>query len=215
MKPRILLHGRGAKVPFYIEAVEHSGGIPVHKFLDDLSANYDGLLLCGGGDIDPSRYGQNNNASVGIDLARDAAELALIEAFVTAGKPILGICRGIQILNVYFGGTINQHIATAEAHQHQPDAVHVLTSLGESALSKLYGPRFPVNSNHHQAIGKLGNGLTVTQVCEADGVIEAIAHESLPIIGLQWHPERMCLSRQREDTVNGIEILRYFVNLCT
>lgn len=215
MRPKILLSAK-SKIQFYIDAVEHCGAIADARYLPSVNAeDYDGLILCGGSDTHPKYYGEDLNGSVNIDLDRDECEMALAEAFIKAGKPILGICRGCQLLNIYLGGNLIQHIDTFEDHKKEGDAVHEVVAVDEGVASLLYGSSFFVNSMHHQAINKLGEGLKITLRSKKDGIIEAIEHESLPIIGFQFHPERMCLTRRRDDTVDGIDIFKYFIGVCT
>lgn len=214
MKPRILLSVK-SNIQFYVDAVEHCGGEADARYLPRVNADdYDGLILCGGSDIHPKFYGEDIRGAVNIDLERDECEIALAEAFVRSGKPILGICRGCQLINIYFGGSMIQHLDTYKDHKKEGDAVHEVISEEEGAASLLYGAEFSVNSMHHQAINDLGSGLKVTLRSKKDGIIEAIEHERLPIIGFQFHPERMCLSKRREDTVDGIEIFKKFIGKC-
>ena len=213
MQPKILLLN-GPATPYYREAVAAWGGIPVEAKLPPLSTDFDGLILCGGADLHPENYGQQIWGSVNIDPARDANDIAFARAFLAAGKPILGICRGHQVLNVVLGGSLHQHIPTTSAHRAEGDAVHPVITRGESFLRSLYGDRFFVNSHHHQAVDRLGAGLRVTLLCPDDGTVEAFQHETLPVFGVQFHPERMCLTRERPDTVNGLPIFREFVTLC-
>ena len=212
MQPRILLLN-GPDTPYYRDAVTQCGGIAIEGKLPEVSTDYDGLILCGGADIDPAYYGEALAGSVGILPERDKNDFAFTKAFVEAGKPILGICRGHQILNVYFGGSLCQHIPTTDLHRIPGDAVHWVAAEEESFLSRVYGQRFRVNSHHHQGVNRLGKDLRITLRCEADGTVEALAHDSLPIFSVQWHPERMCLSREREDTVNGLAVFRHFLQL--
>lgn len=136
-----------------------------------LAALCDGLVLPGGGDI---------------GSALDAAEAGVIRYCIAAGKPILGICRGMQALNVYFGGTLYPDIP---GHRiAEGDARH--PTRAEGPMAALLGAKPTVNSNHHQAIHRLGEGLRPCQWAE-DGIIEAVVHETLPILGVQYHPERM------------------------
>ena len=211
MKPRIILAAKQKKEN-YVEAVKACGGIPVLEYTLDELDSFDGLILCGGGDIDPAYYGEPINGSVNIDAERDAAEFAVAKAFLKTGKPILGICRGCQLLNILFGGTLYQHIETAGMHKanENGDMVHPVIAASGSIVAELYGDRFTVNSAHHQAVKTLGEGLRVSMKSE-EGVIEGIEHESLPIVGVQWHPERMCCCHRRADTVDGIEIFRHFM----
>lgn len=215
-EPKILLSGN-KKLEFYVDAVNGTGGIADAKYLPRVADNYDGLILCGGNDINPKYYGEDINGSVDIDYERDKVELELLKAFVKAGKPVMGICRGFQLINVYFGGTLYQDIENAKQHSSYADfdLIHGVTAVKDSILHKLYGENFVVNSYHHQAIKKLGDNLKVTLTSADKTVIEGFEHNSLPIFGVQWHPERMCFSKRRNDTVDGATIFEYFVDLCS
>ena len=199
----------------YPEAAEACDAAALAAYLPEpMAERCDGLILSGGGDVDPGRYGEENAACFGVDRERDEAEFRLIRAYLEAGKPILGICRGHQVLNVFFGGTLIQHLPAAEAHvpDKNGDRAHETRSEPGSFLSALYGERFSVNSAHHQGIGRIAPELTPVQWTE-DGVIEACAHRTLPVYSVQWHPERMCLGRARADTVDGLGLFRWFVDL--
>ena len=214
MKPRILLSGNG-KRDNYIDAVNNCGGIAVPQYCPDVSTEYDGLIICGGNDIDPAYYNEKMNGSVNIDARRDIAEFALAKVFAEKKKPILGICRGCQLLNVAFGGSLYQDISNASEHCSfsDYDLVHKVTVKKDSFLYKMYGAEFYVNSFHHQAIKETGNGFDVLATAYGT-TIEGIIHKELPIFGVQWHPERMCFANKREDTVDGAEIFNFFIKLC-
>ena len=164
----------------------------------------DVLLLPGGGDVHPRFYGQAMNGAESLDEARDARELALTDAFLRAGKQIIGVCRGLQVLNVCFGGTLRQHI---EGHS-QIDGVDRLHAINTAPgfLRELYGARCTVNSAHHQAVWRLGTGLQVL-ACADDGTVEAIGHRTLPVFAVQWHPERLCGPFVRPETAGGAGLL--------
>lgn len=199
----------------YVDAIEKCGAIPITTNSDDDILNADGLLLCGGGDIHPQYYGEDIDGSVKIDEERDKNEFLLVERFLQTGKPIMGICRGYQLLNIYFGGSLYQHMENAAVHKGKGcDLVHDVKLVGDSFVRDLYGDVFPVNSAHHQAIKKLGKHLKVTMVSVDDSVIEGMEHESLPIFGVQWHPERMCFKKSRDDTVDGSLLIKYFIEMC-
>ncbi|MBC5748753.1 gamma-glutamyl-gamma-aminobutyrate hydrolase family protein [Dysosmobacter sp. NSJ-60] len=146
------------------------------------------LLLPGGGDLEPWRYGQKNTASRGLEPERDAAELALMEYFTTLRRPVLGICRGLQTVNVFFGGTLCQDISEHGACDGVDRRHRVRTAT--SPLQELCGETCVVNSAHHQAADRLGAGLQAIQWTD-DGVIEALCHRTLPVWAVQWHPERL------------------------
>ena len=214
MKLRLLL-AANQKKELYANAVETCGAIADVKYAPDDNVDYDGLILCGGNDINPSYYNKEINGSINIDDTRDEAEFALLKKFLKTGKPILGICRGYQLLNVALGGTLIQHLETVQAHRKAtpPELVHCANAEKGSIFESLYGERFSVNSYHHQGLDKIGNGLRVTMRSD-DGLPEAFEHETAPYLGVQWHPERMCLEQKRNDAVDGIKIFEYFLSLC-
>ena len=122
---------------------------------------------------------------------RDAFEIALLDAAVSSGLPILGICRGPQLINIAAGGTLHQHLPEHAATDGPPDATpHTVLTVEGSQLHKMYGPEVAVNSLHHQAVDELGDGYIAT-AHSPDGIIEGIEHTELPILAVQWHPELM------------------------
>lgn len=182
---------------------------------DSLACLCDGLVLPGGGDIAPSLFRCQNIGSRNIDEALDRFQLALLHSFLRAGKPVLGICKGLQIINVAFGGTIIQNLNPSSLDIHawdKKDRIHATKAPKGSFPFHLYGPRPVVNSAHHQAAGSIGNGLRVAQYAE-DFVVEALYHEKMPVLGVQWHPERMCFAHARQDTGDGSLLLKYFLSL--
>ena len=215
MKPRILISTGGGNAANYLAAVEAAGGVGEARYLPSPDLSYDGLLLTGGDDMDPALFGRENRGSQGIDRARDEAELSLLDAFLSANKPVLAICRGHQVANVWLGGDLIQDLGPELVSFHRKeegDQVHLIRAEEGSLLHRLYGPVFPVNSSHHQALGRLGRGLRVSARSE-DGVIEAVEHDTLPLISVQFHPERMTGALARPDTVDGGEIFRAFVEM--
>lgn len=213
-KPRILLSAN-KNMQYYVDAVEGAGGIAVAKYLPEVDTDYDGLILCGGNDIDPKYYNEPMDGSVNIDSDRDTVEFALLKAYTKKGKPIMGICRGCQLINIYFGGSLYQDLAESALHTNRTDfyIAHEVTTTENSLLNRLYGNSFSVNSSHHQAVNKLGEELFPTAFWQGK-YVEAYEHSKLPVFGFQWHPERMCFSQTREDTVDGSKIFEYFIKLC-
>ena len=198
----------------YCIALRECGIEPIRSLDLSLAADCDGLLLPGGGDADPALYGQENMGSNPPDPQRDEDELNLFALFRALNRPILGICRGHQMINIALGGTLIQDLPD-ERHRHDgetdTDRVHPVT-VTHPLLAELYGEYFVSNSSHHQAIGRLGEGLSVTCVAD-DGVIEGIVHESGQIIGVQFHPERMAFANRRCDTADGAAIFRLFADM--
>ncbi len=233
-KPRIAIPEIDQNVTNYTRAVLAAGMEPVvisvqleqvqqmfqQEYMDysEFRAEaYDGLLLPGGGDVNPRRYGQENQGSIMIMDALDELQFTMLDDFVKSEKPVLGICRGHQVINVYFGGTLIQHLPASFRHFREldePDKAHRCIAQAGSWLAKLYGTEFPHNSAHHQAVDRLGAGLVVDSRCPEDGTVEALHHCALPIYSVQWHPERMCLELSRNDTVNGLPVMRFFGRLC-
>lgn len=171
----------------------------------------DGLVFPGGGDITPAFFGEMDHGSRSIDTELDILQLQALECGIKRRIPILGICKGMQIINVGLGGSIIQDLPTADLHRYQgTDQYHEITNVPGSFLQRLYGDTIIVNSAHHQGLGKLGKGLQVTSRCPLDQCIEAICHESLPIIGVQWHPERL---DPANTNITGFALLSCFLSL--
>lgn len=153
----------------------------------------DGLLLPGGGDMDPKFYGQARIPACGEpNLLRDAAEPLLLRAFLAADKPVLGICRGIQVMNAVLGGDLYQDIKPFEHLPHNDHwaKVHTVTVRRGTLLSRILGQdTVLVNSQHHQAVDRVAPGFTLAALSE-DGIVEAIEKPDAGFcLGVQWHPE--------------------------
>lgn len=210
----VFIRGNRGDFANYTAALAACGAEPVLSMNPADAERCGGLLLPGGADVNPALYGQKNTASRGIDDSRDRDELALIRRFFAFGRPILGICRGHQVLNVAFGGDLIQDVPDPARHVALGDAgdnVHPVRA-GHPFLQGLYGERFCVNSAHHQAAGRLGRGLLETCV-SADGINEGFIHENGLVIGVQFHPERMGFAHRRPDTVDGRKIFESFLAL--
>ncbi len=208
-------YGKLSLLDNYVKALTAAGMCPVVSEQIEACVGCDGLLLPGGGDSDPCLYGQENHACRNIDLGRDLKELELVRRFVAEKKPILGICRGHQLLNIAFGGDVIQDIPTGAQHMQvdEIDQLHETRLAGDSVLAKLYGNQAVVCSAHHQAVGRLGEGFSAVQWTN-DGVIEAMTHRQLPILGVQWHPERQAFEKKRAGAQDGSKIFSCFRRLC-
>ena len=210
MKPKLLLSVK-QNAHIYEAAFKACGAEATAAYLPEVDLSYDALVLCGGEDVDPAYYGAENTACGPLDPRRDQAELALLDAYVKAGKPVMGICRGMQLINVYFGGSLQQHIDTVETHRQSKEhyTVHPVQVEPGSYLESLYGREFYINSYHHQAVERLGEGLRV--VARSGDIAEGVVHETKPVFAVQWHPEKLSFDWAREDAINGEELLRHFV----
>ena len=211
----------------YIEGVNNAGGLavllpldPGPGMLEEWTDRFDGFLLSGGADIDARYYGEENLKSNGaISPYRDRLEIGLAKAVVEAGKPLLAICRGVQVLNAALGGTLYQDIHSQirdrELLKHWQEAPgwYPVHDVGLARDTKLWDcfrrDSLGVNSYHHQAVKDVGKGLKVAARA-GDGIIEALEHESLRFgVGVQWHPEVMW----REDR-EFLKLFEAFVEAC-
>lgn len=193
MRPLILIYGGESHYENYCRALDDAGmRCVVSDCVAELSA-YHALLLPGGGDF------QNNTLP--------ASEREVIAAFIRLGRPIFGICRGMQALNLYFGGTLYDYVP-----RHQRSGSDILhKTYARGMLAQLLGSTPVVNSNHHQAVARLGRELTVCQWAP-DGVVEGVFHRRLPVLGVQWHPERQSFALRRGDAADAAPIWRWFAS---
>lgn len=209
-------YGDIALLDNYVKALTATGMEPVVSTDPNASSECGALLLPGGCDSDPSFYGQENTHCRRIDIDRDRVEIELTRRFCAAKKPILAVCRGHQLLNFFFGGDLIQDIAEKERHDGRSDgtdALHGTTILPGSFLAPLYGGAAVVTSSHHQAVGRLAPVLRAVQWAP-DGIVEGLEHESLPIWGVQWHPERQAFTRRREGAADGARLFDAWHALC-
>ena len=210
----------------YSEAIEKSGGLPIllpyvkdGEVISQFTEICDGFVFTGGADISPLYYGEEPSAACGvIQHLRDKLELAAFERIIRTNKPILAICRGIQLLNVALGGTLYQDIPSeipSDISHRQLEPVdspsHSVTVVSGTPLSEIAGGAeiITANSFHHQAIKTLGRGLSVMANAD-DGIIEAVyADGERYIRGYQWHPERLV---DKDD--NNRRIFDSFIKAC-
>ena len=177
----------------YRAALERAGAevVPLYP-TDAIPPDLDGLMLSGGGDIAPDRYGANDECCQGVDPARDELEIAAALTAIERGLPVLGICRGFQVINVVRGGQLLQDIPGHNPEERDGLIPHAVQPTAGSLLAAATsGQPLTVNSRHHQAVTRdvLGKGLVVT--AEVDGLVEAFeATDRHWVVGVQWHPER-------------------------
>lgn len=191
----------------YIQAVKSAGGLPIilpliksKTVIQEYVELCDGFLFCGGGDITPLLFGQEPATNVGkTDITLDLFQIRLMKAVLTADKPVLAICRGMQVLNVSCGGTIYQDINLVDFDtiNHMQNSIsrrdisHKVIFEPESKVHKILGSFAYTNSFHHQSIDRLGKGLAVSGFT-GDAIVEAIEMPSHTfVLGVQWHPESM------------------------
>jgi gamma-glutamyl-gamma-aminobutyrate hydrolase PuuD len=199
---------RAAVLPAsYFELVASAGGRPLllpptgtspdgpGAAADEVVAVLDGLVLTGGGDVDPLAYGEDPAPEVaGVDPTRDESERALLAAALRLDLPVLAICRGCQVLNIELGGTLHQHLPDVVGHLEHRSAPYVfgdvaVATVPGSVTAAVFGDEPTVRCSHHQAIRELGGGLVAT-ASTADGVVEAVELPSARfVLGVQWHPE--------------------------
>jgi putative glutamine amidotransferase len=209
----------------YPAAIERAGGVPLVipplldlAFVPDLLAGLSGLVLSGGPDIDPLHYHQRPHAHIGETFAQlDLLELALLHEAARIDLPVLGVCRGHQMINVFYGGTLYQDLPSdaSSAVRHRSKEVsgqaeHTIHVTEGSQLARVVEQGSHVNSFHHQAIHQLGQGLVVSATAP-DGIIEAVEDPTRSLLlGVQWHPE--ALQSPRKQSVFSLlvkESLRY------
>ncbi|MBQ1467526.1 MAG: gamma-glutamyl-gamma-aminobutyrate hydrolase family protein [Solobacterium sp.] len=196
----------------YIRAIERAGGMPVwlpamgnQEILEELLDRCDGILVSGGHDMDPSRYGEENTDTGSFCVKRDEQDLFVTRYALEKDKSLLAICRGIQVLNVACGGTLYQDLQKAGYQNHsggdrpRNEGWHEVLLESGSLPAEIYGKqRILVNSYHHQAVKDLGEGLTIAGV-SGDRVTEAIVYpENRFAVGVQWHPEMMYDSSEQD-----------------
>ena len=185
----------------YTKSIAAAGGLPVQLTRDadveDIVSRLDALVIAGGADIEPSRYGAEPDEKLGVvEPERDEWEFALYAAARRRGIPVLGICRGFQLVNVAHGGTLVQDVALEDGAGHPQwdvdgrQATHSVRCINDTIIAEVYGKQvdMAVNSLHHQVVDRLGGDLTVGAVA-SDGVFEAVTTSDGRVLAVQWHPE--------------------------
>lgn len=185
----------------YVDFVTAAGGVPVvlpataAERARSAVAGIDALILSGGPDVDPGRYGaEPDDQAESNNPLRDAWELAVLDAALARDIPVLAICRGLQVLNVAYGGTLHQHlpnVVRSQAHRISIGTFHhnSVRTVAGSRLERLIGPAVDVPCHHHQSVAEVGPGL-VASAYAADGVVEGLEDsERSFVVGIQWHPE--------------------------
>lgn len=202
----------------YVKAVQLAGGLPFVLPIGpkELAKSYveqiDKLILAGGQDVSPKFYRQKQTVNGHYSQARDEFELALLEEALLQNKPVFAVCRGMQLLNVFFGGTLRQELQSFTKILHMQDPVpkeqpsHDLLIEKESALYSIYGKKSRVNSFHNQAVNRLATDLKEVAFCP-DGVIESIEAKQRKILAVQWHPDFAY-----EVQPNEMKVFDYVVN---
>lgn len=179
-------------------------------------AQADGLVLPGSSqDMNPKLWGEKDQCSNDINDALDQIQWNMMDLAVSRRMPVLGICRGMQLINVYFGGTLIQDLPCSNAHKMTvPEHYHEVLYGASGRLRALIGEASEVNTRHHQGVGRIGDGLIVEAVWSdgEDAVAEAVAHQTYPILGLQWHPEKMYLFGDEGHKSDAEKLLRWWLS---
>jgi|LSQX01.3.fsa_nt_gb putative glutamine amidotransferase len=214
----------------YGDAIMAAGGIPVimgnERIPEDYAQIADGLLITGGESVHPRYFGEtfdnlaNNSMETikflrwGCNIARDEMEFAVYNEFVKLGKPVMGICRGMQLINAATGGKNDLDFPRRHPVEHNMGVSHKVEADLESIVGRMLGQEFLANSFHRDCVVSTGPDVRVT-ARSVDSIIEAIEHIKLPIMGVQFHPERMCGNHPTPifgpDATN---LFRYFLNIC-
>ncbi len=205
---KIAILGRKKDTDNYERFLGENAFVPVTTLNPGELSSCGGLLLPGGGDITPAFFGEKDKGSKNIDTELDILQFQALELCMRYGLPVIGICKGMQLINIALGGTIVQDMEESGLHiQPGQDIYHSTYIDRNTFLHRLYGDIALVNSAHHQCLNRIGANLQVVQRCCRDNCPEAIVHRTLPILGLQWHPERLDPS---QTTLSGAPLLSFF-----
>ncbi|EPY52328.1 peptidase family C26 protein [Schizosaccharomyces cryophilus OY26] len=220
IRPTIILSvGYANHLPLYVEAIVKAGGTPIVIYpglpKSKIPTQVDGVILAGGESVHPSRYGEEYkpNVPISMDLVRDDLEWAIVDFAMKRHLPILGICRGCQLLNVYFGGSLHQQVSHAGYNDvHRPEKgkdylAHKVVAHSGHLLSILGPKPVFVNSIHDQGIHTVGMGLKPTVFAE-DGLCEGLESVDGNVLGIQWHPEAIL-----EKQPHAPSVFRYVVEV--
>ena len=224
-KPKaLILDCSGRNDPFRVRDYLEKTGFFVKVVTDDVRINhrkdvmvkdYDALVIPGGNSVNPSFYGkkkENSHSHFGKKV-NDRIQIEAVKKFSEAKKPVLGICRGCQLVNVAFGGTLTQCLGSS--HSHLGGKYRKVKIEKNSWLYKRFGPSLKTLHSHHQNVKKLGKGLYATQWDKKDGNVEAFQHKKLPVYGLQWHPDSWKGRDGRRKTYRiGRAVLEEFRSVC-
>jgi Predicted glutamine amidotransferases len=195
----------------YVKGVQAAGGLPMvlpiaePEYAKEYIARIDKLILAGGQDVSPHYYHKTQVTPGNYLQTRDRFEMALLEEALKQDKPVFAVCRGMQLMNVYFGGTLKQELADfsdvdhmQKLPQHVPS--HTVLTNQTSALHTIYGTKGYVNSFHHQGVDELARTLNVGATCP-DGLIEAIEAPKQRLLGVQWHPDFAYQTQKEEQAI--------------
>lgn len=192
----------------YLKFFNNFDFLPVfipYNYKKELLDLLDGFIITGGYDIDPKYYNEKNTFSNNIYKSMDLLDKDIIDYCLITKKPLLGICRGLQSLNVFLGGSLYQDLTDSGFYEHDKKELDIVYNKSNSKLFEDINKVFNINSYHHQGIKKLGNNLVATCFSK-DGLIEAIEHNEFPLYGVQWHPELI-------NDMNNKIIFQNFLNL--
>lgn len=184
----------------YVKAVQKAGGLPLvlpigeENLAKEYISQIDKLILAGGQDVSPKFYKQTKTVQGSYSEARDRFELALLDEALLQNKPVFAVCRGMQLMNVFFGGDLKQDLSSFTKILHMQIPIpkeqpsHELLTKDYSILQQIYGTKANVNSFHNQALNRVSTSLTESAFCP-DGVIEAVENKGQRLLGVQWHPD--------------------------